>query len=159
MARVIPDGEVRIWAVTTIANKAAPTVAEINAGTDVTPRVSSLETPNDGEAVPANDLSSAYNKTVTGRFGGAPSASMFRDQASASVADTVFNLFPRNTSQFVVVRRFGGSTLAPAIGHLVDVFPVRVISRSAESLDSGSIQMFTVNWAGTDEPSEAVALV
>ena len=159
MARVIPDGEVRIWFATTVANKAAPTVAEVNAGTDITPRLNSLDTPLEGEAVPANDLSSAYNKTVTGRFGGSITAEFFRDQASASASDTFFNLFPRNTSGFIIVRYFGGSTVAIAIGHLVSVFPVRTISRSPATLDSGAIQEFAVNMAGTDEPSEQVAVV
>lgn len=155
MARLIADGEIRVHWVVTIANPAAPTVAEINAGTNITGLLSSIDTPNEGEAVPANDLSSAFNKTVPGRFGGSPSLDAFRDD----VADTAYILFPRNTIGYLVIRRFGGSTTAFAAAQKVDVWNVRVITRSANTLDSGSIQMFTVNFAALDTPSENVAVV
>lgn len=154
MARLIADGEIRVHWVVTIANPAAPTVAEITAGTDITPLLSSIDTPNEGEAVPANDLSSAFNKTVPGRFGGSPSLDAYRDDT----ADTAYALFPRNTIGYLVVRRFGGSNTAFAAAQKVDVWNVRVITRSANTLDSGSIQMFTVNFAALDEPDEDVAV-
>lgn len=155
MARLIADGEIRVHWVTTIANPAAPTVAEINAGTNITPLLSSVDTPLEGEAVPANDLSSAFNKTVAGRFGGQASLDAYRDDT----ADTAYTLFPRNTTGFLVIRRFGGSDTAFAAAQKVDVFNVRVITRSGATLDSGSVQMFTVNFATLDEPDENVSVV
>lgn len=154
MSRLIADGEIRVWFVTTIAAPAAPTVAEINAGTDITPFISSLDTPNEGEAVPANDLSSAFNKTVPGRFGGSPSMDAYRE----SVTDAAYVLFPRNTIGYLVIRRFGGSTVAIAAAQKVDVWNVRVITRSPATADSGSIQAFNVNFAALDTPSENVAI-
>ena len=37
MARLASEGNVKVWRVPTVADTSAPTVAEINAGTDLTP--------------------------------------------------------------------------------------------------------------------------
>jgi hypothetical protein len=155
MPRLISNGEVRIWWATTIANPAAPTVAEINAGTDVTGFLSSLDTPLDGNAPDASDLSSAFNKTVAGKFGGNVSAQMYRDDTT----DTAFNLFPRNTTGYLVIRRFGGSTTAVAGTDDVDVWNLRVVTRSDVALDDESVQAFTVDFAALDEPDIDVNVV
>lgn len=154
MPRVISNGEVRIWFVTTIADPDAPTVAEIGAGTDITPFLSSLDTPLDGNAPDASDLSSAFNKTVAGKFGGNVSGQMYRDDDT----DTAFTTFPRGTTGFLVIRRFGGSDVAEASGDLVDVWNIRVITRSDVALDDESVQMFTIDLAALDEPSINVAV-
>lgn len=149
MARIISNGEVRIVWVMTIADPDAPTVAEITAGTHVTGFISSLDTPLDGNAVDSSDLSSAFNKTVAGKFGGNVNAQMYRDDT----ADAAFALFPRNTTGYLVIRRFGGTDVAIAAADDVDVWPLRVITRSDVPLDDESVQAFTVNFAALDEPS------
>lgn len=154
MARIISNGEVKIWWVTTIADTTAPTVAEIGAGTDVTGFMSSLDTPLDGNAVDSSDLSSAFNKTVAGKFGGNVNAQMYRDDTD----DDAFILFPRNTTGFLVIRRFGGSDVAVGAGDEVDVWPLRVITRSDVPLDDESVQAFTANFAALDEPDIAVTV-
>lgn len=154
MARIIANGEVRVYWATTIANTAAPTVAEITAGTDVTPFLSSLDTPLDGDAVDSSDLSSAFNKTVAGKFGGNVNGVMYRDDTT----DTAYDLFPRNTTGYLVVRRFGGSETAIAAADEVDVWNLRVITRSDNTLDDNSVMMFTVNFAALDEPDIDVAV-
>lgn len=148
MARLISNGEVRIWWVDTISDPSAPTVAEITAGTDITGFLSSLDTPLDGNAVDSSDLSSAFNKTVAGKFGGNVNAQMYRDDT----ADDAFDLFPRNTTGYLVIRRFGGSDVAEAAGDEVDVWNLRVITRSDVPLDDESVQAFMANFAALDEP-------
>lgn len=154
MPRVISNGEVRIvWAVT-VADPDAPTAAEVGAGTVITGFVSSIETPLDGDAPDSSDLSSAFNKTVAGKFGGNVNATMYRDDTT----DTAYTLFPRGTTGHIIIRRFGGSDAAIIATDEVEVWPVRVITRSDQSLDDGSVQMFTVNFAALDEPSINVAV-
>lgn len=155
MARLIADGEVRIVFATTIANTAAPTVAEINAGTNITPFLASLDTPLEGEAVPAPDLSSAFNKTVAGPYGANGSGEFYRDDTT----DTAFTLFPRLTTGYLVIRRFGGSNTAFAGAQKVDVWNVRVIARSPATMDRGSVQMFSVNFATLAQPEENVSVI
>lgn len=151
MARIIADGEVRVeWVpgASGIADPAAPTVAELGTGQDVTPFLSSLDTPLDGEAVPAADLSSAFNKTVAGTFGGNVSLDGYRE----SVTDEAWGLWPRGTEGFFVIRRFGGSDVAIAASDDVEVYLIRTVTRTPATLDRGSVQMFTMEAAVQDEP-------
>lgn len=153
MARLIADGEVRIEWVPgegTIASPAAPTTIELATGQDVTPELGSLDTPLEGEAVPAPDLSSAFQKTVAGTFGGSITANMYRNDDGSDVA---WNLFDRNVTGYFVIRRFGGSDVAIATTDDVEVWPVRTITRSPNGLDTGVVQGFTANFAALDEPT------
>lgn len=156
MARIIADGEVRIhWVpgAAAITDPAAPTTVQLGTGQDVTPFFSSFDTPLDGEAVPAADLSSAYNSTVAGTFGGNIAVESYRE----SVTDTAWGLWPRGTEGFFVIRRFGGSGVAIAAADEVEVYKVRIITRSPATLDRGSVQMFTIEAAVQEEPElEAV---
>lgn len=156
MARLIADGEVRIQFVpgeNAIADPDAPTAVEINTGTDVTPHLASLDTPLEGEAVPSADLSSPFDKTVAGTYGGSMNGEFYRDDT----ADTAWGLFPRNTTGFFVIRRFGGSDVPIAATDEVEVWPIRVITRSPSPMTRNTVQMATVNFATLDEPSlEAV---
>lgn len=156
MARIIADGEVRIhWVpgAAGIADPDEPSPTELGTGQDVTPFFSSFDTPLDGEATPAADLSSAFNKTVAGTFGGNIAVDAYRE----STTDTAWGLWPRGTEGFFVIRRFGGSTVALALTDEVEVYKVRVVTRSPATLDRGSVQMFNISAAVQEEPSlEAV---
>lgn len=150
MPRLIADGEVRITYAPTIDDEDAPTVAEVETGgTDLTPFLSSLDTPLEGEATPSADLSTAFNKTVAGTFGGEMVGEFYRDDT----ADDAWDLLPRNTTGYVTIRRFGGSAVAIAAADVVEVWPVRVITESPSPLNRGAVQMFTVNFATLDEPT------
>jgi len=148
MSRVIADGEVKVAWVATISNTSAPTTTEIAAGTELTGWLSSLDTPLDGDAVDSSDLSSAFNKSVAGTYGGGVTATMYRDDTT----DTAYALFPRNTEGFMVIRRFGGSDVAWASADDVEVWNLRVITESPSSMDRNNVQMFTVDFATIDEP-------
>ncbi len=152
MSRIIADGEVRIeWVpgASGIAVQAAPTVAEIATGQDVTIFFASMDTPMDGEAVPAPDLSSAYNTTVAGTFGSNISMDSYRE----SLTDVAWGLWPRGTEGFFVIRRFGGSDNTIVVADDVEVYFVRSVSRSPATLDRGSVQMFGIEAAVQIEPS------
>lgn len=148
MVRVISDGEVKIQWAATISDTSAPTTTELGNGTELTGFLASLDTPLDGESVDSSDLSSAFNKNVAGTYGGGATGTFYRDDTT----DTAWSTLPRNTTGYVVVRRFGGSTVAWASSDAVEVWPVRVITRSPSSMDRNSVQVFTVNFATTDEP-------
>lgn len=155
MARRIYDGEIRVYWVpglATIPNMAAPTVAQITTtGTDVTEFMASLDTPLEGEAAPSPDLSSAFDKTVAGTFGGTVTSEMYREDLVAD--DDAWPLFTRNTTGYLVIRRFGGSEVAIAVGNKVEVWPLRVITRSPAAAERGAVITFTVNFAALDDPN------
>lgn len=154
MARRIYDGEIRVWWVpllATIADISAPEVGEVTGtGVDVTEFMASLDTPLEGEAAPAADLSSAFDKTVAGTFGGTVTAEMYREDLVAD--DDAWPLFIRNATGYFVIRRFGGSTVALAAAQIVEVWPLRVITRSPAAAERGAVQTFTVNFAALDDP-------
>lgn len=154
MARRIYDGEIRVYWVpglATITNLSAPTVASITTtGEDVTPFLASLDTPLEGEAAPSPDLSSAFDKTVAGTFGGNVTAEMYREDLAAD--DLAWPLFIRNATGYLVIRRFGGSTVAIAVADEVEVWPVRVITRSPAAAERGAVQTFNVSFAALDDP-------
>lgn len=153
MARRIYDGEIKVqWVpgLTGIADRTRPQLTEIATGTDITEFLQSLDTPLEGEATPSMDLSSAYRKTVAGPFGGEITTVMYREDDV--VDDIAFPLFPRNTTGHFVIRRFGGSTVDFAENDPVEVWPVRVITRSPVAAESAVVQAFTSNFAGLDDP-------
>lgn len=153
MARRIYDGEIRVeWVpgLDGISNPAAPTMAELGTGQNVTEFLQSLDTPLEGEAVSSMDLSSAYRKTVAGPYGGEISTVMYREDDP--IDDIAFPLFVRNATGYFVVRRFGGSNVPIDTGDLVEVWPVRVITRSPAAAESAAVQSFTANFAGLDDP-------
>lgn len=154
MARLIADGEVRVeWVPGEdgISDPSAPTTAELATGQNVTEELASLSTPLEGEALPSPDLSSAFQKTVAGTFGGSVEAEMYRNDDGSDVA---WVLFERNVTGWFVVRRFGGSDVAIATSDEVECWPVRCITRSPSDMDAGgSIQMFNSAFATLDEPT------
>lgn len=129
MPRRQSTGEIRVWLATALANPAAPTVAEVNAATDLTPfmRRDGLSTPKSANTVDNSDASSRQDKTSRGTFSAGPVVyTGYRD----STTDTAWTSLADGTTGFLIVRRFGGSAAAPAAGQKVEVWPVEVNSRS-----------------------------
>lgn len=159
MARFIPDGTLRVSWVPTIASMAAPTLAEINAGDDITGFIRSLSTPLEGSVIDVSDASSKYNKTAPGTYGGQQvTAEFYRDDDQAN--DTVWNLLPRGTDGYLVVARRGGSGTGGAItsGDYVDVWHLQVITRNPADYSRNEPTGFTVSFAVPDEPEEDVTV-
>ena len=150
MARTIPDGEILVLEVATISDTTAPTQAELLAGTDITPYTQSIDTPQEGNRVNSSDLSSAFRKTSPGKFGGDLTIEIHRGTLAGD--DTAYDLFVRDTTTHIVVRRFGGSGVAAATSDVVEVYPVRVVSRSPHAAEEEALQMVSVDMATTGEP-------
>lgn len=160
MARFIPDGVLKVRYVPTIVNKSAPSMAEINAGTDLTPFLRGLSTPLEGSTVDVSDASSKYNKTAAGTYGGQTvNGEFYRDDVAAN--DTAYSLLPRGTKGNFVIARRGGSGTGGAIatGDKVDVWPIEVITRNPADYTRNEPTGFTVSCAVPGEPAEDVATV
>ncbi len=159
MTRVIGAGVLEIFHVLTIAIITAPTVAELNAGTDLTGFLTDggLATPLDGSIVDGSDMGSKYNKTAAGTFGGQPvTAEFFRDDA----ADTAWITLPRATAGHFAISRFG--LAAPgtwAAGDVVDVWQIEVITRNPVDVARNEMQRFGVECAVPTVPTEDFTLV
>lgn len=158
MAEQVASGVLRAWWVASIANIAAPTAAEITAGVDLTPKLrrDGLATPLDGKTADASDISSQYDKTVPSTYGGSPLTLKFKRDPSA---DTIWTtLTPPTPSAAgalgnLVVRRFGGSSVAAATSQKVEVYPAQVVSRTMDNTTADGVQMFTVVLAVPSAPN------
>lgn len=157
MSRQGFTGNGRLWFVASIANPAAPTVAELTAGIDLTPFLvrDTLATPASASTLDASDASSRQNKTAPGNYGGDPVTATFHRESVTADDDAWSTLVP-DTDGNLVVRRFGGSALAPAAGHKVEVYPGSVNTRVMASGDQ--TQRFDLNWT-TDGEVEQDATV
>lgn len=159
MARFIPDGTLQVSLVETIADTSVPTLVEINAGTDATGFLRALSTPLEGSLVDVSDVSSKYNKTASGTYGGQEvTAEFYRDNDQAN--DTIWNLLTRGTETHIVIARRGGSGTDGVIdtGDYVDVWDVEVITRNPADYSRNEPTGFTVSFAVPSEPVEDVTV-
>lgn len=119
------DGRIRIYSVPSIANIAAPTVAELNAGVDL----SGLMTPDglvgfepDTGDVDNSKINSTFNTTSAGRV--SFSGTMIR-MIKQTGTDTVYNTLVYGFATNIVVRRDVTSSTAWATSDKVEVYPVQ----------------------------------
>ena len=121
MADLLSDGMIRVEWLTTCANIAAPTVAERNAGLNLTPVMTpdGLKTDASNANVDNSSLASTYDTTLVGRVKNANSVK-FKKQDAADTAATTLTF---KANGFLLVRRNVATGTAPAIGDKCEVYP------------------------------------
>ncbi len=137
------DGMLRVQIVATIANQAAPTVAELNAGTHVTDFVTAdgLTVPSDQNTIDVRAASENFNAAVPGTYGGAVEITGLRDNS----ADTFWDLVTYNLSRFVVVRRGIPTATAFAAAQKVEVYPCMFHEPVPEQIGGDEAARFTIS--------------
>jgi hypothetical protein len=133
-----------------VANKAAPTRAEINAGTNLSPEVSAIDgwqpTSN---FLDAPDLVSSFVPKVAGsQEAGDSSLTLYASSNSIDVR----SLLPRGTTGFIVM--FDESDTPT---RKCDVYPVTVGSQS-KLRDLGDVAQIQISFAITSAPAENVTI-
>jgi hypothetical protein len=142
MADIINDGMTKVSFVPTISSSAAPTVAELNAGT----ALESFLTP-DGlgmefgtEAVDTTALSSTYGAELPGRQ--TVSTELTLKHQGDAVAP--FSTFASKPTGYVVVRRNLASTTAWTIAQTVEVYAVQFGTRRRQPPAANEVLKFSV---------------
>lgn len=141
MARKNAIGEICVWWVTTLSSTTSPTAVQINAGVDLTGFLlrDGLTTPNSGSTIDVSDAASRFNKTAPGTRGGdALTLQLLRDNTT----DTAWTTLVEDTAGYLVVRRFGGSTVNATAAQKVEVYTGTVIAREMAPIGDQS-QRFT----------------
>jgi len=145
------DGLVRIQHVSSIANIAAPTAAELNAGTNVTTFV-----PKDGLTTPANQnfvdnssLADTFDAQNIGSEGGNVTLVGKRN----NTGDTLWNLITRGLAGFLVVRRGITASSTFAATQPVEVYPVEYHDPVMDQTATNTQARFAVNAAVTAQPN------
>jgi hypothetical protein len=159
MPRVIGAEVLELYIVTTVAVPTAPTSAEITAGDDITSFLTDggLTTPFDGSLVDVADMSSKFNKTIAGTYGGQPlTMELYRDDN----ADDAWDALPRGFQGYAAIFRFGCATPGtPAAADVVDLWPIEVITRNPADIVRNEAQRFMVEAGVPEVPLEGYALV
>jgi hypothetical protein len=124
LADIVVDGFTRVAFLTAIANQAAPTTAELNAGillqSVMTPDGLTGFEPSTAD-VDNSALNSTFNTVTIGRDSFSGTKLIFKKQASG---DTAYTTLTRGTTGFIVVRRYIDNATAWASTQVVEVYPV-----------------------------------
>lgn len=150
MSRVIANEEVWIGFAPAVADVSAPTVAELTAATDLTPFLITMDASTSGNQLPTPAFDTLFETSISGTVSSTFTAEFYRDDAT----DTAWDTLPRATDGFFVISRFGTNGAQPASTDVVEVWPVRVTSRSAVALANNDVQRFQITCAVTAEPDE-----
>lgn len=158
MARINPPEVVEVHWVATISSTAAPTIAECNAGVDVTEFCRGVPTfAETGNTADISNLSSRFNARQVASYGGDNfTLELYRDDAS----DTAYETLIRGTAGNFVVAWDGLATTGTfATSDDVWVYPGTIITRGIGAAGRDEVEWFTCEFAVTESPNEKYALV
>jgi hypothetical protein len=161
MARYTPD-ELEQWHfVPTITNILAPTVAEINAGEEITGAVISVSGfKYSGSKVETPDLKSRFNSSVPGRYTAEDSSIQFyKGDEATDVEQIVEDLLADDTSGYIVrIPPEDGDPQTIAAATTCAVWPVKVMSNTEDPPTPGEIAKFTVDFSIPRKPAKAAVI-
>ena len=127
----VADASLRVWVVTTIADTAAPTAAEINAGTtiDATCYLTNGFSPDAAVATISDDrlcLAQILEDKGATTWSISELEYVYDVQTPASVSNKLYAGLPENASVYIVARYGMNVDTAAAATQKVDVFPVKM---------------------------------
>lgn len=153
--RYYPPGVRVILAVPTIADLSAPTLVELNAGTDLTPEivdggVTGFKTT--ASTMDAPDLGGRVTRKVSGRI--------TLDDSSLNLylsndSDDARTLFTDGEVTNIVIFPEGTATKTPAL--LMDIHPVTVMQTTIDQ-DTSKVANFTVDFSASDVPVKNIPI-
>lgn len=153
MADIITDGRTKVWLVPTVANLAAPTTTELNAGT----AIEGLLTPDglvgfepETADVDNSALNSTFDTKLPGRASFSNTAVRLKKQSGT---DAVYNAYPRDTITNLVVRRGTASSTAWATSDKVEVYPVQTGETRNLAPASNEVQKYEIPLKITTTPN------
>lgn len=156
MGKYPNDGRIRVQFVPTITNILAPTVAELTAGTHITPFLSKdgLTTPADQNNVDVGTLAENFNAQAPGTFGGAIEMTGLRDDQ----VDTLWDLITYDLPGYIVVRRGKPTASAFVATDKVEVYPVRFHEPVPDQTGGDEVSRFTISAPVTAKPQLKAAV-
>lgn len=155
MARLIPNERTWIGFATTLS-MTAPTAAQVAAAIDLTSYCVSLNAASQGNTVPTPSFDTLFETSIPGTVQAQFQADFYRDDED----DTAWETLPRGTDGYFIISRFGGTGTdnLPIATDKVEIWPVKVTSRSMQNLASNQVQMFSVQCSVPVEPNESATV-
>lgn len=152
------DSRIQLWYAASLT-ASAPSLATVNAGTNLTPFLMTGGPELDGNVINFGTAASRFTRSVAGSYGGNKmSVELLRHRVYAD--DNAFVLLTRGLLGYLVWSMRGpatGSTLA--IGDRVDVYQIEVITRNPAPYARDQVSRFTADFAVHAVPVEDVALL
>jgi len=151
MARQVHEGKFNLYWATAVANKNAPTVAEITAAVALTNFVTKdgFSPSINGNNVDSATIAETFDATVVGSWGADVEVTMFRD----NTADTAWNLCINGTNGYLIVDRFRASGVLPSVSNKVEVWPAQMHQPAPSNTASNEMLKFTEKFAITSQPN------
>jgi len=151
MARLTFDGNWRVFVVDTVVDIAAPTVAEIDAGTEITSFIpkNGLAVSNAPNMVDTGDLSTQYDSEVMGTYKVNASLTILLDDTTDTASDEFQT--HGSASHLVILPYKGTGDVAAA--DVVHVLPMETGKAVPNGTAANERQTADVPIAVTDEPS------
>lgn len=159
MADVFADGNTRVSFVGAISNIALPTTTELNLGTLLQSTLTAdglMGFEASTAEVDTTSLASTFNTKTIGRDDFSGTGLRLKKQTYGS--DTVFNLFVRGTSGFIVIRRGILETTAWASAQAIEVYPVTCGQTKFLSPEANSVQKYEIPTPVTSAPNLRAAV-
>ena len=147
MGKLVHDGNTKVHWLPAVAVLAAPAVAEITAGDDLTPQIPSdgVNLTNTRNNASISMLDEAFTPEQVGTFGAAITLKFTRDDAT----DAAWDLFSHGASGFLLISRFGD----PVATTDVEVYPAESHEPAPLATAENEFQQFEVQFAVTAQPS------
>lgn len=131
----------------TVAALGAVTRANITAATNLSPSIADIAGWTlENQPIPTPDMGSDFDSSIPGSDSAADSSFTFYEDFDAETLDT---LLPKGTAGFVIIMRKGDKPASTSM----DVFPVRVGSKSAEHTVGNDPARTMVKFTITGKPS------
>lgn len=149
MARTQHEGNTKVYWVVTLTSKTAPSLAQITAGTLLTPFITKdgVDVPNNQNMIDSATIDETFDAQEPGSWGGGPlTLTMYRDSVAAN--DTAWNLCVYNTRGYIVISRRG----VPIVGSKVEVFPAAMHTPVMLATAANEMQKFREVFAVTSTP-------
>lgn len=158
MADITADGKTRVYWVTTIANTAAPTTTELNAGIDLTSTLtadglSGLQP--DTADVDTSSLASTFNTMVNGRSSFSNTRLRLKKQSGT---DTIFTTLVRDTAGYLVIRRSITQSTAFASAQGLEVYPALCGEVARMDPEPNSVERYEIPIKITSTPNLRAAV-
>lgn len=157
MSKFINDGFTKVAWVTTIASAAAPTVAELTAGVDITGYLTKegLVTPANQNMVNQGTLATTFDAQGIGTWGGAPiELTGYRD----NVDDDAYEAFAYGDDGYLVIRRGIAVGTAWTAAQKAEVWPASAHQPLNQPPATNENAKFKVVLAATSEPKLAATV-
>lgn len=156
MAKIIPNEKSWVGFSTATLSGTGDTLtvtaAQVGTATNITGALISVNASATGNTVPTPALDSLFETSLPGTVTAQFSMDLYRDDAST----TIWDLFDRGDTGYVLISRYGGSGTAnaPIATEKCEIWPVIVTSRTPGPMTSNTVQTYTVTCAIWKEPNE-----